>query len=230
MKEESQHITNGPEKDSQGLYKGDQPMNANTITCSDADCTNLGAMKELGLVTIPLCQEHVWDLAAYNRTRARKMARDIYAVNPTAKHVDGWTYIIRLVNGNVKIGTTANPSLKRLKDITSRDNQGVPVQVIAVMKGGASLEAIAQEEWIHLRVPGHMEEFYADPTLLRWAEKLGIHPDVASLDDWLLNKHNRRDMHEVSRAMKDHIGIDPMPFREWTAREAEFLTNKMEDR
>ncbi|MET8976240.1 GIY-YIG nuclease family protein [Streptomyces sp. NPDC004539] len=163
--------------------------------CVIDNCNETGktvTLKEIpGKPSFTLCTEHYWDFFWDRKREAREMATAIHEADPDMTHTSGYVYVIRLTDGSVKIGTTANPSMKRMKDITSRDNQGVPVHVLAVIKGGESLEALIHGQWSHLRVEGRMEQFHADPSLLQWAEQQGITPEVDDLEDWLVAKHNR---------------------------------------
>lgn len=149
-------------------------LNVPVATCAVDGCNEPGKLRPFDLITLPLCEPHLWDMAAQSRNRARRVVADIYRINPEAQHTEGWTYVIRLANGNVKIGTTVNPTMERLKDISRRDNDGIPVQVLAIIEGGFSRELLAHGQWFHLRVPGAMEEFYPAPELLQWAGEQGI--------------------------------------------------------
>ncbi|KUL21444.1 hypothetical protein [Streptomyces regalis] len=164
-------------------------------TCVINDCTAEGKTVELGQVpgspALALCSEHSWDLFWHAREKSRKLAAAIQGANPEMAHTPGYTYVIRLNNGNVKLGFTADPSMKRLRTLSGKANDQIPVQILAVMRGGESLEAVIQNQWGHLRVQGRMEEFHPDPSLLQWASEQGITPEVSDLEDWLVNKHNR---------------------------------------
>lgn len=164
-------------------------------TCVIDNCNEPGQTKELGHIpgspSLTLCSGHSWDLFWAGREKSRKLAAAINEANPEMTHTPGYTYVIRLASGRVKIGTTANPSMKRLKDLSDKRNQNMPVQVLAVLKGGESLEAVVQQQWGHLRVQGQMEQFWEDPSLLQWASEQGITPEVSDLEDWLVGKHNR---------------------------------------
>ncbi|MFD8396108.1 GIY-YIG nuclease family protein [Streptomyces sp. NPDC059680] len=163
--------------------------------CVIDDCTNEGKTVELGQIpgspSMTLCSDHSWDLFWAGREKSRKLAAAISEANPDMQHTPGWTYVIRLANGNVKIGMTNQPKMKRLKNLSGKGNQNVPVQVLALIKGGESLEAVLQNRWGHLRVQGAMEEFHPDPSLLEWASGQGIDPAVSDFDDYVIEKHER---------------------------------------
>ncbi|MGX9889103.1 hypothetical protein [Streptomyces sp. NPDC002276] len=158
------------------------------------------------------------------------MATAISEANPEMNHTPGFTYIIRLANGNVKIGTTNRPKpnqVKRLKDLSDKRNQNMPVQVLALMSGGESLEALVQDQWKHDRVQGQMEQFYPYAPLLEWAERQGIDPAVSDFDDYVIGKHKRGSVSEYAQEMRGHIGDEPMPFRAASPAAEKFLTDKL---
>ncbi|MEU9331392.1 hypothetical protein AB0D91_48240 [Streptomyces canus] len=163
--------------------------------CVIDHCNTEGNTVELGQIpgspALTLCPEHRWDLFWNAREKSRKLTAAISEANPGMVHTLGYTYVIRLNNGNVKAGYTASPDMRRLKTLSGKPNENIPVQILAVLKGGESLEAVIQNQWGHLRVQWAMEEFHADPSLLKWASEQGIDPGVDDLEDWLVAKHNR---------------------------------------
>lgn len=171
--------------------------------CAELECGNPGTPRGFGSLNLSLCDEHTWDLAAHRRSLARDLIAEMKEEGLITGHTAGWTYVIRLANGNVKIGMTKGNDMKRLKDLPSKVNQGIPTQVLALIKGGLSREMLAHSQWFSLRVPGHMEEFYPDPSLVRWAEEQGIHPEARMdlLDSWMENKHNRGSKGTAAQAM-----------------------------
>ncbi|MGW3087783.1 hypothetical protein [Streptomyces sp. NPDC001108] len=149
-------------------------------------------------IDITLCRDHVWDLFAHQAEKAREAVAEIEGQGLLLGPTKGWTYVIRMDNGNVKMGKggTGKKSLsERLQDISNglQESKGVPVQVLAVLQGGTSTELLAHNQWLHLRVSGRMEQFYADPSLLKWAEEQGIHPDaeaeIEAFQGWQERKH-----------------------------------------
>lgn len=201
--------------------------------CVIDGCAEQGKTVALGQIpgapSLTLCSDHSWDLFWDRKREARDMATAISEANPEMNHTPGWTYVIRLASGNVKIGTTNQPKMKRLKDLSDRRNQNIPVQVLALMKGGESLEALAHKQWAHLRAQGEMEQFHPDPSLLEWAEQQGIDPAVSGFDDWMVGKQERGMKGEYAQAMLDHVGDGPMPFRTPSPAAEKFLTDKMSD-
>ena len=188
--------------------------------CVIDDCTTEGKTVELGQIpgapALTLCPEHSWDLFWNAREKSRKLATAISEANPGMNHTPGYTYVIRLASGNVKLGYTADPSMRRLKTLGGKPNDNIPVHVLAVLKGGESLEAVVQQRWSHLRVAGQMEEFHADPSLLQWASEQGITPEVDDLEDWLVAKHNRGTAtSEQTRGLRELIEQSPDNLSSW---------------
>jgi hypothetical protein len=127
---------------------------------------------------LPLCPEH--RALHYTRTSgltARKFV-DYFAACPTAPHSPGWTYIVQLPNGRLKIGCTArgNPGLvDRLQDLHRQ--YGARVVPLAVIQGGFTLEQVTHHRFRDLRVAGELgEQFEPDDELLSFALQNGIHP------------------------------------------------------
>ncbi|MFD3560116.1 GIY-YIG nuclease family protein [Streptomyces sp. NPDC058686] len=179
--------------------------NENTTQCAVIGCNEQGKTTEFngvkGAPALTMCAEHSWDFFWAYREKGRKLAAAIHEANPDMNHTPGYVYVIRLANSNVKLGYTTDPSLKRIKTLSGKPNQGTPVQVLAVLKGGESLEAVIHNRWAHLRIQGAMEEFWADPSLLQWAEQQGIDPEVDDLESWLINKHGRGSKSEYAQEM-----------------------------
>ncbi|MDP5311990.1 hypothetical protein [Streptomyces poriferorum] len=168
-----------------------------TTKCSANDCTREGKPRiyDTGTATftINLCDDDSWNLAAHQSTKARELVAEMEEEGFfKERHTKGWTYVIRMANGNVKLGMTGKDDLSRLQTI-SNSQGGVPVQVLAVLKGGSSKELLTHTQWLHLRVSGRMEQFHADPSLLKWAEEQGIHPEaeeaMKKFQAWQENKH-----------------------------------------
>lgn len=204
--------------------------------CVIDGCTEQGETVTLGQIpgapSLTLCSQHSWDLFWDRKREARDMATAISDANPDMNHTPGWTYVIRLANGSAKIGTTNRPKernkMKRLADLSGKRNENMPVQVLALMKGGESLEALVQNQWKHDRVQGQMEQFYPYAPLLEWASEQGIDPVVSDFDDWMVGKQKPSDLSEHAQEMRDYIGDDSMPFRDPSPAAEKFLTNKLQ--
>lgn len=174
-------------------------MTDTTITCSMTDCTREGKpeyiTKDMELI---LCRPHVWDLFAHQAQKAREAMAEVSDQGLLLGPTKGFTYVLRMDDGTVKIGkggTKGSPLTKRLTDLSNRsdENDGIPVHVLAVLPGGTSTELLAHHQWLHLRIPGCMERFYADPSLLAWAGEQGKAPEadqyLEKFQKWQEDKH-----------------------------------------
>jgi hypothetical protein len=180
--------------------------------CSVTGCTREGKPRIYGTgtntLTISLCEEDSWNLAAHQHMKARELAAEMEEEGFfEERHTKGWTYVIRMDNGNVKLGMTRKEDLSRLQGISNRQG-GVPVQVLAVLPGGSSRELLTHNQWLHLRVPGRMEQFYPDPSLLQWAEEQGIHADapIDGFQDWQEKKH-RDPKRNGAQKQAERLGV-----------------------
>ncbi|MEU8853135.1 hypothetical protein AB0C48_00430 [Streptomyces sp. NPDC048556] len=143
-------------------------------------------------ISLHLCNEHTYDLAINQKKRIGEFAARLEEEGTfeRAGHSKGWTYVIRVSSGYIKIGYTTQKGLVRLQKL-SGDQGGVPVQVLAVTQGGESREALAHKQWGHLRASGKQELFHPDPSLLAWAAEQGIDPasDIDDFHGWAERKH-----------------------------------------
>jgi hypothetical protein len=171
--------------------------------CVETECTEEGQLYSIGSLQLILCQYHRYELSTKSKERARKIVSELDSIGAITHHTHGWTYVIRMANGNVKIGTTANPELRRLQDLSREKNSGIPVEVLAIVQGGESLEYLFHEKWFSLKVPGRMEEFHPDPAILRWGRQLGIDPsvDVERYDSWIGGRHSRKTLGNYAKEM-----------------------------
>jgi hypothetical protein len=165
-----------------------------TMKCMSMGCQQEEGVRQIafGLTTLQLCSEHLYEVSASRKRDARRIAKTLQELNPDLIHSDGWTYVVRLSSGLVKIGYTGRDKLERFSELSTRANEGQPVQVLAIMRGGETKEMAFHEQWMHLRVPGRSEQFYPDYSLLRWAEEQGIDPeaDQETFAGWTERKHS----------------------------------------
>ncbi|MFI7399221.1 hypothetical protein ACIBW9_01785 [Streptomyces sp. NPDC049541] len=161
--------------------------------CTAVDCNEPGRESPFGTFSLILCEDHIYELSTYGKRVGRRIARTLDDLNPEMKHTPGWVYVIRLASGNVKIGFTAQDGMERLVKLSNAIDGGIPVQVLAIMRGGESLEMATHDRWFHLRVPGKSEQFYPDPSLLQWASQQGIDPEAnqGAFTGWQERKHKR---------------------------------------
>lgn len=161
--------------------------------CTAIDCNEPGRESPFGTFSLILCEDHIYELSTYGKRVGRRIARTLDDLNPEMQHTPGWVYVIRLASGNIKIGFTAQDDMERLVKLSNAIDGGTPVQVLAIMRGGESLEMATHDRWMHLRIPGKSERFYPDPSLIKWAEGLGIDPEagIDTFTGWQERKHAR---------------------------------------
>lgn len=168
------------------------------ITCAVTGCEEQATDRPYRIaenVYLNLCQPHNYDVATRTKQRARQAIADLDAIGGISKHTPGFTYVIRMSDGSVKIGMSGKGVAERFQALTTRYNAGVPVKVLAVVEGGESREKLYHHRWAHLRIPGTMEAFHQDPSILEWAEGLGVDPDsdVEKYEGYVERKHIRND-------------------------------------
>lgn len=158
-------------------------------------CLTNGKPRQFGALTLPaMCDAH-WAMhheIAENRFRNDLIGR--MDQEGILQHTTGWTYVIQLPNGNVKIGCTGEGKAAngdglvtyRWKRI-SQQHRGL-ITPIALIRGGETRETLAHIQWQALRLPILGEQFIADPTLIEWARSQGFDPDamdqVHAYADW----------------------------------------------
>lgn len=155
-------------------------------------------------------------------------AEDLAEKYPT----DGFTYVIYLPNGNVKIGYVGGEYNARgesylvnrwaalttelgFKDVGGRNPREGSHSAwylphpVAVLDGGESLEAQLHIKWDHLRVPVLGEQLYATPELIEWAQGLGF---------------CERSKPHVNGPMRD--GVRKSSYAEWVGHQTTVLAKK----
>jgi hypothetical protein len=136
---------------------------------------------------------YTYDTKRYRNTTVRRISE---AGDFT--HTPGFTYVIQLPDGLVKIGYSGDrvgnhgkPLLaNRWKAISAEFKQSHPtdymIRPLAVLEGGISQEALLHEKWEHLRIDDmYGERFKEDPELISWARGQGYTPSAtAAVDDY----------------------------------------------
>lgn len=163
----------------------------NEMKCVSVGCEEEGKKIAYGLTVLTLCLEHLYEVSVTRKQDARRIAKKLDDLNPDLNHSEGWTYVIRLANGLVKIGFTGRDKLERFGELSARSNEGMPVEILAIIRGGETREMAIHERWMHLRVLGRSELFYPDYSLLDWAKGQGIDPeaDQDTFTDWQVRRH-----------------------------------------
>lgn len=136
---------------------------------------------------IPLCEKHAAQLYTYSTNTYRVNLVKKMEEEGVLNHVSGWTYIIWLPNGRIKIGTsgTSEGVSSRWRGITRQyEAKGYdkPIKPIALIPGGVTREASLHGQFKEFRVRDEFgEQFLADPELVAYAESQGIPDDMQGL-------------------------------------------------
>lgn len=143
--------------------------------------------KPYTLARIPLCEKHAAILYDFNvywyRVRTVQQMEEEGVLN----HVSGWTYIVWLPNGRLKIGTsgTSEGVSSRWRKISKQyEGKGYtgPIKPIALIPGGVTREASLHGQFNEFRIKDEFgEQFLADPELVAYAESWGVPDDMQDL-------------------------------------------------
>ncbi|WP_330239401.1 GIY-YIG nuclease family protein [Streptomyces sp. NBC_00525] len=154
--------------------------------CSNQGCTRRAVWEPMGPLVMKLCREHVYQLSGYTKKKEKDFIKGMDDEGLITKHTKGWTYVIRMKGGVVKIGTSVALN-KRLQTL-SRDQGGVPVVVLAVLPGGVSREALEHKRWESYRISGTEELFHPAAQILDWAKEQGVSEgavdEVEKFNNW----------------------------------------------
>ena len=128
-------------------------------------------------IHIALCPKHRPAL----RTWQRSIIADLYQQLPEAPHTPGYTYVVKVPDGAYKIGYTGKDDVRpRLMSLHRQLGQ---LEVVGILKGGWSLEAVLHHQWIDCRLEGYGERFEPNDTMSKWLDTLSIDPEQqASVD------------------------------------------------
>lgn len=163
--------------------------------------------KPYTLANIPLCEKHAAILYDFNvywyRVRTVQQMEEEGVLN----HVSGWTYIVWLPNGRIKIGTsgTTGGVVSRWKKISGKyEGKGYeePIKPIALIPGGVTREASLHGRFNEFRIKDEFgEQFLADAELVAYAESWGIPEDmqdlVTSYEQYWKKRTNKQETEEV---------------------------------
>ncbi|MFF1291838.1 MULTISPECIES: hypothetical protein [unclassified Streptomyces] len=161
------------------------------------ECSGEVKVRAFGPVSIPLCMAHLMGVCAWRSEGAAKDMAEAREAGALTGETPGCTYVVRMANGNVKIGMTRKKDLSRLERVAEEYNQGNPVEILAVLKGGRTTELNAFHLWNHLRVPEEVEQFRPDPELMEWIAEQGIDPSgkavVEAYEEWCRENPGKPD-------------------------------------
>jgi hypothetical protein len=125
---------------------------------------------------LSVCDRHLAILAIRRRGGIDGRIAEYFATFPDAEHVPGWTYVLLLPNGRVKLGYTSNDLLGRFQE--AHRKRGSRVIVLAVAPGGWTRESLLHWRFREHRVDELGEQFQLAPEIAQLAAEWGIHPDA----------------------------------------------------
>lgn len=135
---------------------------------------------------VPLCEKHAAITYAHNTTTYRGMLAKEMERAKLDVTFPGWTYVIWLPNGRIKIGTSKSDEnlverwVKIGRDYRRKGyNNGI--RPIAIIPGGALTEDQLHRRFRDFRVEEYGEQFRPEPELIAYAEMYGIPKDKAHL-------------------------------------------------
>lgn len=156
-------------------------------------CGEPGRPSQMAGLRVVTCGEHYQEAFCSREAVAEGTYYLLERAGVIAKHTPGWTYVVRLNDGTVKIGTVTSDSernlARRLRRVGKAYNEGIPVEVLALLKGGRSMELKAHGMWRPLRVTNkNGERFNETPELMAWIAEQGIDPSgkavVEAHEEW----------------------------------------------
>ena len=160
-------------------------------------CGEPGWPNQMAGLRIVTCREHYQEAYAAREAVAENTYHFLEQAGVISGHTPGWTYVVRLNDGNIKIGMVGGDSernlRRRLYEVGKRYSDGIPVEVLALLKGGRSMELEAHGKWRPLRVTNkNGERFTETPELMEWIAEQGIHPSgkavVEAHEEWRARK------------------------------------------
>ncbi|MDX2736395.1 hypothetical protein [Streptomyces caniscabiei] len=138
-------------------------------------------------IRIPLCEKHAanlytWSTGTYRASPIGQMEEQGLITG----HLPGYTYVVQLPNGRIKVGTAREGRvLKRWEEITRdyfKKGYRDPLKPIALLPGGVSKEAALHYRFRSARVTDEFgEQFTPTPELITFAESAGMPSDQADL-------------------------------------------------
>ena len=176
------------------------------------------AKSETLTFTIPLCVPHRAEL--HNASDLDYRVREVERAARLGEEGQ-LTYVIKL-GEYIKIGYTTD-LLKRLKSLTNQ--YGNPIEVLGVINGGATTEALLHYEWKELRVMDELgEKFRPSPELIDWTNSLTVPPDAkASVDSfttWVAARSSEAQSYKKGSA-KNSRAVPSVEYQEREKRRAE---------
>ncbi|MBM9621531.1 hypothetical protein ACFQ60_19505 [Streptomyces zhihengii] len=145
-------------------------------------------------VRIPLCERHAanlysWSTETYRASPIGRMEEQ----GLISGHLPGYTYIVQLPNGRIKIGTSVAGRInRRWREITRQyfdKGYREPLKPLAIIQGGASKEAALHYRFRESRIRDEFgEQFNPTTDLILFAETEGIpeeqKSEVPTYEEW----------------------------------------------
>lgn len=142
-------------------------------------CGSPAKLRGFGSIQIPLCEPCLMRVCNWRNDKVIRVIEELEEAEAIAGDTDGWMYAIQMESGNVKFGTTADPNLRRLTNLTRTNNGGVPVEILGITRGGLALEHLTHGRFEGVRVVDRMEEFAPTLDVMEYAAGLGIPSELA---------------------------------------------------
>lgn len=165
-------------------------------TCVIADdegrqCGEPGWLNRMLGLPVVTCRSHYNQAYAAREQIAENTVHMLQKDGALDKHTEGWTYVVGLSDGTVKIGMTKSSPERRLQEVSKKYNDGTPVEVLAILKGGRSKELEVHGKWRLIRVTTmNGERFEKTPELVQWINNQGIHEEAKEA----VRKYEQRSM------------------------------------
>lgn len=167
-------------------------------TCVIADdegrqCGEPGWLNRMLGLPIVTCRSHYNQAYAARERIAENTVHMLQKGGTLDKHTEGWTYVVGMNDGTVKIGMTKDSPEKRLREVSKKYNDAEPVELLAILKGGRSKELEVHGKWRLLRITDRNgERFERTPELTEWINEQGIHEEtkeaVRKYEQWSMTK------------------------------------------
>lgn len=155
---------------------------------------------------LSLCEAHRTEYFSIKQSHLASSIAKLYESGQLTQHSAGYTYIVLLGNGNIKIGYsgTKHNLAERWKKL-SREFGG-RVEILAVLLGGMTQEACLHNKFRHHRITGlPLEQFTAAKEIISYSGLVGIDravdPALLSFARW------RRDQVFLSAALYKKRGL-----------------------
>lgn len=191
-----------------------------TGTCVAVDnetgeaCGQEGNLRRVESFSLPFCPAHRTGFYTYTQHIAAAVVHRLDRDEVLWGESPGHTYVVLLNDGNVKIGKTTVTLISRLTDVSREYNEGEPVKILAVLKGGESTELLTHGKFKHLRIATREgERFRPEPELLNWAAEQGIthsaSEQVKQYEEWRQMKLKEKENLAAIKRVATSVGLEP---------------------